>query len=49
MTIKRAWRKPPVFVRYYSDAFGVVRQPVVDFVGFGRDMETAWKMAKRMP
>ncbi|MEY4565322.1 MAG: hypothetical protein RLY14_292 [Planctomycetota bacterium] len=38
-----------VFVKYFSDAFGVVRQPVVDFVGFGRDRESAWKKARRMP
>jgi hypothetical protein len=38
-----------VFVKYFSDAFGVVRQPVVDFVGFGRDMESAWKKARSMP
>lgn len=38
-----------VFVKYYSDAFGVVRDPVVEFVGFGSDMETAWRSSQALP
>lgn len=38
-----------VFVKYYSDAFGVVREPVVEFVGFGSDMEAAWKSSRALP
>ena len=38
-----------VFVKYYSDAFAVVRDPVVEFVGFGSDMEAAWKSSQALP
>jgi hypothetical protein len=38
-----------VFVKYFVDDFGVIRDPVVEFVGFGKDMESAWKSAQKMP
>lgn len=38
-----------VFVRYYADAFGVVRDPGVELIGFGRDMQTAWNEARQRP
>lgn len=38
-----------VFVKYYVDAFGVVREPVVELVGFGKDVDSAWQSALRVP
>ncbi len=38
-----------VFVKYYSDAFGVTREPVVELVGFGSDMKAAWENARTLP
>lgn len=38
-----------VFVKYFADGFAVVRDPVVEFVGFGRDMQSAWDTARKMP
>jgi hypothetical protein len=38
-----------VFVKYYSDPFGVVRDPIVEFVGFGSSMESAWTESRKLP
>jgi hypothetical protein len=38
-----------VFVGYYSDYSQVTRDPVVEFVGFGSDMESAWKESRKLP
>ena len=38
-----------VFVKYYSDSFGVVRDPVVELVGFGADVKSAWSNAMQLP
>jgi hypothetical protein len=38
-----------VFVKRYVDAFGVDREPVVELVGFGKDVDSAWQSALRVP
>lgn len=38
-----------VFVKYYSDAYGVVHDPIVELVGFGSNMESAMRAARHVP
>lgn len=38
-----------VFVELFADDFGVVRNPIVELVGFGASIESAWATSQKLP